>query len=92
MNFVKCSCDDFCKVQYIIVIESVTVISLTCCFSVPGYLYIHNVFVFKCAVLLLVLYTSQSLIRLIIPYMYQSFTNIIVHSFQTLKVQTVCSR
>ena len=35
------SCDEFCQVQYIIVIESVTVLSSTCCFSVPGYLYNH---------------------------------------------------
>ena len=60
------SCDEFCQVQYI---ENVTILPSTCCFSVPGYLYIQC-FAFKCAVLLLVLYTSQPLIRLIIPYMY----------------------
>ena len=37
------SCDEFCQVQYNIVIESVTVLSWTCCFSVPGYLYNHGV-------------------------------------------------
>ena len=35
------SCDEFCQVQYIIVMETVTVLSSTCCFSVPGYLYNH---------------------------------------------------
>ena len=58
------SCDEFCKVQYIIVIESVAVLSSTC-FSVPGYLYDHA----QGVCFLPLLYTCNN-----------QFTNIIVHS------------
>ena len=70
------SCDEFCQVQYIIVIESVTVLSSTCC-SVPGYLYDHT----QGVCFLPLLYKCNS----------HSQTLLYIHKHTPLKIQTVCS-
>ena len=70
------SCDEFCQVQYIIVIESVTVLSSTCCFGVHGYLYDHA----QGVCFLPLLYTCNS----------HSLTWLYIHKHTSLKVQTVC--